>query len=341
MLRPVCLAILATLALAAPAGAQDAAPVPAPASAPDRLSFGLDWKAEAEYGGYYQAAATGIYARHGLQVAIRQGGPQVNQAQLMLAGRLDLTLASNSFLALNFVREDLPFIAVAAMFQRDPAVLLAHPGQGHDTFESLRGQPVMIGADSRASWWTFLRARFGYTDAQIRPYTFNLAPFLSDPHAVQQGYLGSEPFLVRQAAGFDPVVLLLADAGFSGYASLVTTSTRLAETKPDLVQRFIDASAEGWRSYLHGDPAPGNALIKQDNPEMTDALLAYGRQALLDRGIVESGDAARSGIGAMSDARWADFFKAVSAQGLYPAGMDPRRAYTLRFVNHGAAAPPK
>lgn len=336
MLRPVCLAILATLALAAPAGAQDAAPAPAPASTPDRLSFGLDWKAEAEYGGYYQAAATGIYARHGLQVAIRQGGPQVNQAQLMLAGRLDLTLASNSFLALNFVREDLPFIAVAAMFQRDPAVLLAHPGQGHDTFESLRGQPVMIGADSRASWWTFLRARFGYTDAQIRPYTFNLAPFLSDPHAVQQGYLGSEPFLVRQAAGFDPVVLLLADAGFSGYASLVTTSTRLAETKPDLVQRFIDASAEGWRSYLHGDPAPGNALIKQDNPEMTDALLAYGRQALLDRGIVESGDAARSGIGAMSDARWADFFKAVSAQGLYPAGMDPRRAYTLRFVG-GAA----
>lgn len=341
MLRLVCLAILATLAFAAPAGAQDAAPAPAPTPAPDRLSFGLDWKAEAEYGGYYQAAATGIYARHGLQVAIRQGGPQVNQAQLMLAGRLDLTLASNSFLALNFVREDLPFIAVAAMFQRDPAVLLAHPGQGHDTFESLRGQPVMIGADSRASWWTFLRARFGYTDAQIRPYTFNLAPFLSDPHAVQQGYLGSEPFLVRQAAGFDPVVLLLADAGFSGYASLVTTSTRLAETKPDLVQRFIDASAEGWRSYLHGDPAPGNALIKQDNPEMTDALLAYGRQALLDRGIVESGDAARSGIGAMSDARWADFFKAVSAQGLYPAGMDPRRAYTLRFVNHGAAAPPK
>jgi len=337
MLRLTVLALLAASlaawAPAAPAIAQDAAP----AHAPDRISFGLDWHAEAEYGGYYQAVATGIYARHGLQVAIRQGGPQVNEAQLMLAGRLDLTLASNSFLALNFVHEDLPFIAVAAIFQRDPAVLLAHPGQGHDSFEALRGQPVMIGADSRASWWTFLRARFGYTDAQIRPYTFNLAPFLSDPHAVQQGYLGSEPFLVRQAAGFDPVVLLLADAGFSGYASLVTTSTRLADTKPDLVQRFIDASAEGWRSYLHGDPAPGNALIKQDNPEMIDALLAYGRQALLDRGIVESGDAVQSGIGAMTDARWADFFKAVSAQGLYPAGMDPRRAYTLRFVGGGTA----
>ena len=344
MLRLVRLAFLAAMALVAPAATLPAA---AQAAAPDRISFGLDWQAEAEYGGYYQAVATGIYARHGLQVAIQQGGPQVNQAQLMLAGRLDFTLASNSFLALNLVREDLPFIAVAAMFQRDPAVLLAHPGQGHDSFEALRGQPVMISAASRAGWWSFLRARFGYTDAQIRPYTFNLAPFLADPRAVQQGYLGSEPFLVRQAAGFDPVVLLLADAGFSGYASLVTTSTRLAETRPDLVQRFIDASAEGWRSYLHEDPAPGNALIKQDNPEMTDALLAYGRQALLDRGIVESGDAlqpgaaqsgaAQSGIGAMTDARWADFFKAVSAQGVYPAGMDPRRAYTLRFVGGGAS----
>lgn len=235
------LAILATLALAAPAGAQAAAPAPAP----DRHSFGLDWKGEAERGGCCQAAATGIYARHGLQVAIRQGGPQANQAQLMLAGRLDLALASNSFLAPNFAREALPFIAAAAMFQRDPAVLLAHPGQDHDTFESLRGQPVMIGADSRASWWTFLRARFGCTDAQIRSCTFSPAPFLSDPHAVQQGCLGSEPFLVRQAAGFDPVVLLLTDAGSSGYARLVATSTRLAETKPDLVQRFIDASAKG------------------------------------------------------------------------------------------------
>ncbi len=228
MLRLVRLAFLAAMALVAPAATLPAA---AQAAAPDRISFGLDWQAEAEYGGYYQAVATGIYARHGLQVAIQQGGPQVNQAQLMLAGRLDFTLASNSFLALNFVSEDLPFIAVAAMFQRDPAVLLAHPGQGHDSFEALRGQPVMISAASRAGWWSFLRARFGYTDAQIRPYTFNLAPFLADPRAVQQGYLGSEPFLVRQAAGFDPVVLLLADAGFSGYASLVTTSTRLAEPR--------------------------------------------------------------------------------------------------------------
>ena len=305
------------------------------AQAADKVAFGLDWRAEAEYGGYYQAQATGIYARHGLDVSIRQGGPQVNQAQLLLAGRLDFNLASNSFLALNFVREDLPFVAVAAIFQRDPAILLAHPGVGHDSFEALRDAPIMIGADSRVGWWNFLRARFGYTDAQIRPYTFNLAPFLADKGAVQQGYLGSEPFLVREAAGFDPVVLLLADAGFSGYGSLITASTKLVEGNPDLVQRFLDASVEGWVSYLHGDPAPGNALIKRDNPEMTDALLEYGRAALRDRGILESGDAASGGIGAMTDARWADFFGVMSGQGLYPTRLDLRRAYTLRFSNKG------
>ena len=160
------------------------------------------------------------------------------------------------------MREDLPFVAVAAMFQRDPPILLAHPGAGHDSFEALRGAPIMVGADSRVGWWNFLRARFGFTDAQIRPYTFNLAPFLADKGAVQQGYLGSEPFLVREAAGFDPVVLLLADAGFSGYGSLITASTKLVEGNPDLMQRFLDASVEGWVSYLHGDPAPGNVLIK-------------------------------------------------------------------------------
>jgi NitT/TauT family transport system substrate-binding protein len=302
------------------------------ANAAQPVAFGLDWQAEAEYGGYYQALATGLYAKNGLDVTLRQGGPQVNQAQLLLAGRLDLMLSSNSFLALNFVKEDLPFEAVAAMFQKDPAVLLAHPGQGNDSFAALRGKPIMISADSHAGWWNFLRARFGYSDSQIRPYTFNLAPFLADPSAVEQGYLGSEPYSVRTQGGFTPVVLLLADAGYSGYASLVSTSTRLIQSNPDLIARFLAATQAGWTDYLHGDPTPGNDLIKRDNPEMTDALLAYGRQALIEHGIVESGDATALGIGAMTPARWQDFLQSVSQQGVYPADMDVRRAYTLQFV---------
>jgi NitT/TauT family transport system substrate-binding protein len=303
-----------------------------PAHAADKVNFGLDWLAEAEYGGYYQAVAKGIYAKHGLDVTIRQGGPQVNQAQLMLGGRLDFTISGNSFLALNFAKEGLPFVAVAAMFQKDPAVLIAHPGTHHDSFAELKGQPIMIGSDTRIGWWAFLRARYGYTDDQIRPYAFSLAPFLADNNAVQQGYLGSEPYLIKQQAGFDPVVLLLPDAGFNGYASLITTSQALIERNADLVRRFLDASAEGWESYLESDPSPGNALIKQANPEMTDGLLAYGREALRAHGIVESGAAETQGIGAMTDEHWEGFFKSMVEAGLYPADLDVHKAYTLRFV---------
>jgi NitT/TauT family transport system substrate-binding protein len=302
------------------------------AFAQDRLSFGLDWRAEAEYGGFYEAVATGLYKKHGLDVTIVQGGPQLNQAQLLLAGRLDLMITSNSFLALNFAQEKLPLIAVAAIFQKDPSVLIAHPGQGNDSFAALKGKPIMLGAASRDSWWGFLRARFGYTDSQIRPYNFNLAPFLADPTAVQQGYLGSEPFSIRQEAHFDPVVLLLADAGFQGYASLIATSTKLATDHPDVVQRFLDASFEGWHAYVDGDPAPANALIKADNPEMTDDLLAYGRNALKQHAIVESQPGAATGIGTMTDARWHEFFDAVQKEGGYPADLDLTRAYTLRFL---------
>jgi NitT/TauT family transport system substrate-binding protein len=300
--------------------------------AADRVTLGLDWLAEAEYGGYYEALATGAYARRGLDLEIRQGGPQINQAQLLLAGRLDFVISGNSFLALNFVQQQLPFLAVAAMFQRDPSIILAHPGVGHDNFESLKGQPIMIGSDTRVGWWNFVRQKFGYTDDQIRPYTFNLAPFLVNQMAIQQGYLGSEPFLIKQAGGFDPVVLSLADAGFAGYASLIATSRDTVAHRADLVRRFLAATVEGWRSYLGGDPRPGNALIKQANPGMSDALLAYGRGALISHGIVTSGDAARLGIGAMTDARWADFFHTMVKAGLYPADLNYRAAYTLQFV---------
>lgn len=321
---------LAIMLLAVVAGCLGSAAAPAQ----DRLNFGTDWLAEAEYGGYYQALATGIYRRHGLDVSIRQGGPSVNQTQLLLAGRLDVNIASNSFIALNFVQEHIPFRVVAAMFQKDPSVLIAHPGQGNDSFAALRGKPIMISADTRAGWWNFLRGKFGYSDAQIRPYNFSLQPFLADKGAIQQGFLGSEPFSIRQAAGFDPVVLLVADGGFTGYGQLFAVSDRMIDARPEVVQRFVDASIEGWVSYLDGDPGPADALIRQSNPEMTDALLAYGRGALKQHGILASGDAATAGIGAMTEARWAGFFAAVTDEGLYPKTLDRNQAFTLRFVNH-------
>ena len=308
--------------------------------AEDKVSFGTDWKAEAEHGGYYQAIAAGIYKKHGLDVSLRQGGPQMNHAQLLAAGRLDFNEAPNSFIPLNFVAEQIPMVAVAAMFQKDPSVLIAHPGVGNDSFAALKGKPIMIGADTRVGWWLFLKSKFGYSDEQIRPYTFNVAPFLVDKQAVQQGYLTSEPFTIEQQ-GVTPVVMLIADAGYSSYGSIIQTSRKTVEQRPDLVQRFVDASIEGWYSYLHGDPSPGNALIKQDNPEMTDAVLAYAIAKMKQFGIVDSGDAANNGIGAMSDARWQDFHEIMVEQGLYPRDMEYRKAYTLQFVNKrvGAGSP--
>jgi len=320
MLRRTAIMLCAVVALAAPAQALD------------KVTFGTDWKAEAEHGGYYQAIAAGIYQRHGIEVTLRQGGPQVNHAQLLAAGRLDFNEAPNSFIGLNFVSENIPMVAVAAMFQKDPAVLIAHRGVGNDSLAALKGKPIMISADTRVGWWLFLKSKFGYSDEQVRPYTFNVAPFLVDKQAVQQGYLTSEPFLVEQQ-GEQPQVFLLADAGYASYASLIQTSRKLVEEKPDLVQRFVDASIEGWYSYLYGDPAPANELIKRDNPEMTDALLAYGIAKIKEYGIVDSGNAKTNGIGAMTEARWRDFFDTMSKAGVYPKDLDFRKAYTLRFVN--------
>jgi NitT/TauT family transport system substrate-binding protein len=305
---------------------------PPTAKADDPITFGIDWRAEAEYGGYYQALAKGIYARHGLSVSIREGGPQVNQMQLLMAGRLDFNLGGGR--AIEFVQNHLPYVAIAAIFQKDPAVLIAHPGQGNDSFAALKGKPIEVAPDARQSWFRFLAAKYGYSDAQTRLYTFNMAPFLADKTLIQQGYLGSEPFVIRQMGGIDPVVLLVADGGYKGYSNIITAGRKIVDERPDVVKRFVDASIEGWYSFLYEDPTPANQLIKAANPEMTDALLAYGRKMMKDHGIVDSGDALSLGIGAMTAARWAEFYHAMVAVGVYPDGIDVDQAYVTQFVNH-------
>ena len=302
-----------------------------PARADDKVVFGLDWKAEAEYGGYYQALATGIYARHGLDVTIREGGPLINHMQLLMAGRLDFNLGGGR--AIEFASENLPFMAVAAIFQKDLAVLIAHPGVGSDSFAALKGKSIMIGADTRNGWWRFLAGKYGYNDSQVRPYTFNLAPFLADKNAIQQGYISSEPYLIKQKTGIEPVVLPISEAGYLGYGNIITTSDKLVKENPGLVQRFIDASIEGWYSYLYGDPAPANKLIMQANPDMPADLIDFGRKTMIQRGTVDSGDAKTMGIGAMTDARWKAFYDSMVAVGVYKPGVDISKAYTTRFVD--------
>jgi NitT/TauT family transport system substrate-binding protein len=304
-----------------------------PAPALDEVTFGTNWKAQAEHGGFYQAVASGIYEKHGLEVTIRPGGPQVNHAQLLAAGQIDFNMGGNVFEQFNFVQNDIPMVTVAAIFQKDPQILMAHPGQGYDGLADMKGHPILISQDARTTYWEWLKAAYGFTDDQIRPYTFNAAPFLADETAIQQGYLTSEPFSIERQAGFAPEVFLLADYGYDTYSTTIETSWQLVEENPDLVQRFIDGTVEGWYSYLYGDPASANELIKRDNPDMTDEQIAYSIEKLKEYGIVDSGEAEKVGIGAMTDERWQSFFDFAAEAGLYPTDLDLSRAYTMQFVN--------
>jgi NitT/TauT family transport system substrate-binding protein len=308
------------------------------AQALDKVSYQTNWRAEAEHGGFYLAVANGIYKKYGIDCDLRMGGPQQNPSQLLLGGRVDMIMAS-AFEGLNYVKENLPFLCIAAIFQKDPQVLISHPNVGNDTLADLKGKPILIGAAGRTSYWPFLRAKFGYTDDQIRPYTFNMAPFLADKNISQQGFLSAEPYAIMQA-GVNPVVHLLADAGFENYQTTINISRKMMEEKKDLVQRFVNASLEGWAEYMKGGPAneAANAIIKKDNPEMSDDKIAYAIKVMNEKGIVRSGDALKLGIGAMTDQRWKSFYETMADAGVFPKGLDVSKAYSLAFVNKGVGA---
>jgi NitT/TauT family transport system substrate-binding protein len=294
------------------------------------IRFATDWRAQAEQGGFYQALATGEYARRGLDVRIVQGGPGVNVPQLLAAGAVELGMGSNSFIALNLAQERVPVKAVAAFMQKDPQVLIAHPDPALKSLADLKGRPILLSDASITAFWVWLKAKYGFTDDQVRKYGFSVAPFLADKRVVQQGYLTSEPYTIETQAGLKPQVFLLADEGYPGYAAMVLAPDRLIAEQPTVVRAFVEASAAGWRSYLDGDPAQGDALILKDNPEMTPAVLAQARTQMKAHRIV-AGDNSLP-LGAMTDARWAEFFAVASAQGVYSKDLDYRRAYTLAFV---------
>jgi NitT/TauT family transport system substrate-binding protein len=237
-------------------------------------------------------------------------------------------MGSNSFIVMNLAQQQVPVKAVAAYFQKDPQVLMAHPGQGINTIADLKGHPILLSDASVTAFWVWLKAKYGFTDAQVRKYTFNPAPFLADNRVVQQGYATSEPYTIEKQGGIKPAVFLLADEGYPGYATMVLANDRLIAAKPEVVRAFVEATAAGWDAYLNGDPKPADTLILKDNPEMTQDVLDQARAKLKSYGIV--GDKAE--IGRMTDARWTEFFSIASAQGVYPKDMDYRAAYTLQFL---------
>ncbi|MBV1697726.1 MAG: ABC transporter substrate-binding protein [Hyphomicrobiales bacterium] len=304
-----------------------------PAQALDKVSFGTNWVAEAEHGGFYQALADGTYRKYGLDVTIVPGGPNTNNRILMTVGKLDFFLSANTLESFDAVAQNVPIIDVAALFQKDPQVLLAHPDVGVEKLQDLKNLTIFVSPEGMTSYYPWLRAYFGFKDSQTRPYTFNPQPFLANKHSAMQGYVTSEPYAVEKEGGFRPKIFLLADEGFSDYSTLIETRRELVERKPDLVQRFVDASIIGWYNYIYGDNAAANILIKQQNPEMTDALLVYSVAKMKQYGIVDSGDSLKLGIGAMTDAHIKEFFDEMVRAGVVKGDLDYRKSYTLQFVN--------
>ena len=306
---------------------------PAAARPLDKVTFGSNWVAEAEHGGFYQALADGTYKKYGLDVTILPGGPNANNRMLLLVDKIDFYLSANTLQGFDAVARNVPTIQVAALFQKDPQVLIAHPDEGIRKFADLKKLTLFVSKEGMATYYQWLKADFGFKEDQVKPYTFNPQPFLADPRSAMQGYVTSEPFAVERQGHFTPQIFLLADQGFSAYSTLIETRRDLAENKPDLVQRFVDASIIGWYNYIYGDNKAANVLIKEQNPEMTDELLSYSVAKMKEYGIVDSGDASTLGVGAITDARIKDFFDKMVRAGVAQAGVDYRKSYTLRFVN--------
>jgi NitT/TauT family transport system substrate-binding protein len=299
----------------------------------DKVSFGTNWVAQGEHGGFYQALADGTYRKYSLDVTIVPGGPNVNNRMLLTVGKLDFFMSANTLQSFDAVAQNVPVVPVAAIFQKEPQVFLAHPGQGIEKFEDLKQLTLFISREGVASYFQWLKADFGFDERKVKPYTFNPQPFLADKKSAMQGYITSEPFAIEQQASFKPRIFLLADQGFDAYSTLIETRRDLIAKRPEVVQRFVDASIVGWYNYLYHDNRAANALIRKHNPEMPEALLAYAATAMKANGIVDSGDAATLGIGAMTEARIKSFFDKMVRADVVKPGLDWRRAFTTQFAN--------
>lgn len=304
------------------------------AAANEKVTFGTNWLAQAEHGGYYQAVADGTYAACGVDVTIMQGGPQVSGRPLLLAGKIDFYMGGNLLSAFDAVQQGIPLRVVAADFQKDPQVIMSQPGQGLDKWEDLKTADQYILSDEGAqTFFQWMVTELGFDAAKRVPYTFNSAPFIANKKSIQQGYVTSEPFAVQKEGGFMPNQFLLADYGWDTYSTTIETMQDTIDKRPEVVQCFVDGSAKGWYNYLYGDNKAANDMIKKDNPDMTDEQIAFSIEQLKKFGVADSGDTDKLGIGAMTDARIQSFYDKMVKAKVVPAGLDIKKAYTLAFIN--------
>jgi NitT/TauT family transport system substrate-binding protein len=301
----------------------------APAHAQEKFVYQTNWYAQAEHGGFYQAVATGLYKKAGLDVTIKMGGPQLNSLQMMAAGQADCMMSTDMSMLLAR-NTGVPVMTVASVFQKDPQVLIAH--EDVKSFADMKGKTIFIGAASHRTFWPWLKAKYGLTDAQVRPYTFNVQPFIVDKNSVMQGFLTSEPFSL-QKQGVKVNVLMFSDHGYPAYNTTISCMEKTVKDRRRAVAAFVQATMEGWKSYLQ-NPAPGNELIRKENPNMTQEQLDYSVGKLRDLGMVTSGDAATKGIGTMSEARLrASYDLMVASNVIDPAKVNFASTYALDIIN--------
>ena len=307
------------------------------ATAQEAVTFGTNWVAQAEHGGYYQALADGTYAACGLDVTISPGGPQVNGRALMMSGKIDFYMGGNMLLPWNALAEGVPLKVVAAHFQKEPQVLLTHPGKVA-TFEEIKDlDQLIIGDNGFASYYQWLMDQYGFMAENRVPYTFNPAPFIANESSAQQGYVTSEPFAIERETGWTPDIWLLADYGFTTPATTVEAMNQTIEERPEVVKCFVEGSNIGWANYLYGDNSAANEMIKADNPDMSDEQIAYSIDKMKEYGIVDSGFALENGIGAVDPEAIADFYQKMVTAGVVEDGLDWEASYTTEFANTGVA----
>lgn len=294
-----------------------------------KVTIITSWYAQAEHGGFYQAKALGLYEAEGLDVTVKMGGPQVNTMQLLLAGEAEFANGYD-FQVLSGVEQGLPVKAVAAMMQHDVNGMVTH--KDVSGLDGLKDKTLMIATSARASWWPWLKAKYGLSDSQVKPYTFNVQPFLVDSQSAQQAFPTSEPFTLEQK-NIPYNFYLFADQGYPPYGMTTVTRNDVITQKPEMVERFLRASVNGWKRYLE-DPAPGNALIKQANTKMTDELLAFAIKRIKELQLVTGGDAAVEGIGTMKQERWKASFDYMVSAGLLKADTNWQDAFTTEFVKN-------
>jgi NitT/TauT family transport system substrate-binding protein len=258
------------------------------------------------------------------------GGPQMNVTQLMAAGQADCIMSSDTQ-AMQTRAGGVPVTVVAAYFQKDPDVLIVH--EDVKSLEDLKTKTILISASANRSYWPWLKAKYGFTDSQTRAYTFNSQPFLADQNTAQQGFLTSDPLMVEKL-GVKFNILLLSDYGYPAYSNTVSCLEKTVSTRGKQIAAFLEATAEGWKSYL-ANPEPGNVLIKRDNPKMADDQLAYSLAKMKEARLVTGGDAQTLGIGVITDAREkATYDFLVDAKLVDPAKLDLKSAYTTEFVKN-------